>query len=119
MEEKIYKTMGSTGAASLAVGICVDFGLQLLEAVRAQRMRRMESSFVNHKLPEYPFGFLRLVRGGVGTILHIIEVLARIMVLVRCGMWLETEEVGPLQDALGHVDAGLVLRCRTQGTRAR
>lgn len=23
MEEKIYKTMGSTGAASLAVGICV------------------------------------------------------------------------------------------------
>lgn len=23
MEEKVYKTMGSTGAASLAVGICV------------------------------------------------------------------------------------------------
>ena len=23
MEEKIYKTMGSTGAASLAIGICV------------------------------------------------------------------------------------------------
>ena len=23
MEEKIYKTMGSTGAASLAIGICI------------------------------------------------------------------------------------------------
>ena len=53
MEEKIYKTMGSTGAASLAVGICVDFGFQLLEAMRAQRMRRMKSSFVSHNFSFY------------------------------------------------------------------
>ena len=26
MEEKIYKTMGSTGAANLAVGICIIVG---------------------------------------------------------------------------------------------
>lgn len=49
MEEKVYKTMGSTGAASLAVGICVLAGgitAGILLIVNGARLLKNRSKIV-------------------------------------------------------------------------
>ena len=46
MDEKVYKTMGSAGASSLAVGICVLAGGGILLIVNGARLLKNKSRLI-------------------------------------------------------------------------